>query len=110
MARETLTVQEISRSGLNMSFTAAVADGHKFENTGREFIRVKNASGSSVNVTIQTPGTVDGLAVADRVVAVPAAGERDIGSFTPSDYNQDDGDVYVDYSATSSVSAAAVQL
>lgn len=110
MARETLTVQEISRSGLNPSYTAAVADGHKIENTGREFVHVKNASGASVNVTIQTPGTVDGLAVADRVVAVPASEERMIGPFAPSDYNQDDDEVYVDYSATSSVTAAAVQL
>lgn len=110
MARADLTVQEISRSGLNPSYTAAATDGHSVENTGREFIHVKNGSGSSVTVTIQTPGTVDGLAVADRTVAVPASGERMIGPFAPGDYNQDDDAIYVDYSAITTVTIAAVQL
>ena len=63
MARTELTIQEIARAGLEPSYSNAAADGNNFENTGREFVHVKNGSGSAVTVTIQTPGTVDGLAV-----------------------------------------------
>lgn len=110
MARAALTVQDIERSGLEPSYTAAIADGHSFENNGRVFIHVKNGDAASKDITIQTPGTVDGLAVADRVVSVPADEERMIGPFAPSQYNQSDGSVYVDYSAITSVTIAAIEM
>lgn len=114
MSRTALTVQVISRSGLAPSFAAANTDGHAVPNDGRMFVHVKNASGSAVTVTIQTPGTVDGMAVADRTVSVAATtGERMIGPFPPSQYNQiaaDVGSIYVDFSAVASVSVAAFSM
>jgi hypothetical protein len=59
-------------TGLTPSFTAADAAGSTFEPKIGRFLRVKNASGSPINVTLTTPGSVDGLAIPDRVVAVPA--------------------------------------
>jgi len=110
MARTILSVQDIARSGLEPSYEAANADGESVANNGRVFVHVKNGSGSSVTVTIQTPGTVDGLAVADRTVAIPAAEERMIGVFPPADYNQSDDAVYVDFSAVTTVTVAAIRL
>lgn len=111
MARQALAVQTIVEGGLNMAMTAAHADGHKFPNKGKEKIRVLNGSGGSINVTIATGKTVQGLAVADKVVAVPAGETRFIGPFNSDLYNQpsgaDAGQVFVDFSAQASVTLAA---
>lgn len=111
MARTALTVQQIVRTGLNATFAAA--DGtnqNQFANDGRTYLHVKNGGGSSINVTIDTPGSVDGLAVSNLVVAVPNGGERIIGPFPTNIYNQTDGNVYVDWSAVTSVTAAAIRM
>lgn len=115
MARTNLAVQEIARSGLTPSFTAAEADGHSVSNDGRTFIEVKNTNAGAIDVTIVTPGTVDGLAVGDRVVEIPlTVGDKMIGPFTPSVYNQisgtDKDKVYVNFSAVVDVTVAAVRL
>ena len=39
------------------------------------FLEANNASVASITITLATPGTVGGLAIADRAVAIPA-GER----------------------------------
>ena len=111
MARTQLMVQQIARLGLNPTYSAADGSNQNaFANDGRTFLHVKNGGGSSINVTIDTPGTVDGLAVTNLVVAVPNAGERIIGPFPANVYNQSDGMAYVDWSAVTSVTVAALRL
>ena len=111
MARTELTVQNIVRAGVSASYTAAIADNHKFTNNGRMFAHVKNGSGGAIVVTIQTPGTVDGLAIADRTVSIPATtGDVMIGPFPPGQYNQSDGMVYIDYASTTSMTIGVFQL
>lgn len=113
MARTPLSVQSISRSGLNPTYSAAPADGHSVANGSgkKRFIHVKNGGGSPINVTVQTPLTIDtSLAVSDLVVAVPNAGERIIGPFPSEVYSQSDGSIYVDFSGVSSVTVAAFEL
>lgn len=107
MARTALTVQQIVRSGLNPSYASANVDGHSLPNGGTEFVHVKNGGGSSITVTAQTPGTVDGLAIADRTVSVPNGGERIIGPFPRATYNQGADEVFLDFSAVTSVTIAA---
>lgn len=95
MANVTLTVQEMSRSGITPSYTASgaspllnIADTFKFNNTGKEFLHFKKTGAGDCTVTIQTPGTVDGLAVAERTVTIPATtGDKMIGPFPPGTYN-----------------------
>lgn len=68
---------------------------------------VKNASGASINVTMVTPDPLPtGDAYPDKVYAVPAAGERWIPVLT--DYRQATGLATVTFSATASVTAAAI--
>lgn len=113
MARTTLDVQTLSRDGIDPSYEAANADGEEVANSGRMFIHVQNGGGGSITVTIQTPGTVDGLAVADREVSIGAGNDKMIGPFPPATYNQDPGEtdtVYVDFSGVSSVTIAALVL
>lgn len=111
MARTALAAQQVTDSGLNATYSAANVDGHSIPGDGDGILHVKNGSGSSINVTIQTPGNVGGNAVADRVVAVPAGGERFIGPFDATAYNRaigdtDGGKVYVDFSAVTTVTVA----
>lgn len=111
MARTDLTVQDIVRTGLQATYTAAIADGHMFANDGKQtFIQVINNDAASKTITIQTPATVDSLAVTDRTVAVPAGEERFIGPFPKGTYNQSDGKVYIDYSAVTSVTVAVLKV
>lgn len=111
MARTDLAVQEITIAGLDPAYTAANVDGHAVVNQRRAFLHVKNGSAASVTVTVVTPLTVGGRAVADDAVAIPASGERMIGPFDPSVHNGtgvDKGKVHVDFSAVTSVTVAAL--
>lgn len=113
MARTALSREDVARSGLAATYTSAIADGHQFANDGRTFIHVKNTSGGTVDVTVQTPGTVHGLAVEELVVTVPATtGDVMIGPFPPGVFNQpsDSPYVYVDYESTSGVTIAVLHL
>jgi hypothetical protein len=111
MARSALAVQQIRRTGLAASYSAANALGHSITNTTGVFIHVKNGSGSSINVTVQTPGTIDGLAIADQVVAVAAGADKMIGPFLPGVYEQPGSDdVYVDFSDVTTVTVAALKV
>lgn len=87
MPRASLSKQSIVRAGLNASYTVTTAaDGAEFANTGVEFVHVKNPTVGTIVVTFVTTQTVDGLAVADRTVSVPASGERFIGPFPVATY------------------------
>lgn len=110
MARSALTYQQIDRDGVVPSYASANADGNSLANDGRMFLHVKNGSGSSINVTVETPGTVDGNAVADKVVAVAAGSEKMIGPYPPDVYNQSDGTMYIDYSAVTSVTVGVLRI
>lgn len=68
---------------------------------------VKNASGASINVTCVTLDTLaTGDAYPDKVYAVPAASERWIPILP--DYRQPSGLATVNFSATASVTVAAI--
>lgn len=111
MARVVLAPQTVLRTGLTPAYTAAPAtganNGNTIVNAGKMMLHVKNGGGSPCNVTVDTPGTVDSLAVADRVVAVPAGGERMIGPFPIATYNQTGGFIAVDYDFITSVTVGA---
>jgi hypothetical protein len=110
MPRTALTVLQVTRTGLTPSYTAGNGSGgHSLpNNAGNEFIHVKTTT-NAVVVTIQTPGTVDGLAIADRTVSIGTSSERMIGPFPPSYYNQADGAVYIDFDVVTGATIAAIR-
>lgn len=111
MARTSLTVTNILNSGITPAYGAANADGHYFANDGRVLLQVKNTNGSTRTVTVQTPATVGGLAVAEVAVVVPiTTGDKMIGPFDPSLFNQAGGLVYVDFDAVADLTIAAFRL
>jgi hypothetical protein len=69
------------------------AGGHMFKAEGNELLEVRNVGAAVLSVVIDTPGTVQGSAVEQRVVSVPALaasipGRRIIGPFKPSTFNR----------------------
>lgn len=114
MARADISAQQVVVGGLNPSFSAAVADGDVFD-AGRVALWVENGSGSPITVTIPTPATVSGLAVAEAGGSVPAGGFRLFGPFPRSVFGQPVGDadagrVHVDYSAVTDVTRALITI
>jgi hypothetical protein len=110
MARTTLTVQTIEAAGLNPTFTAANTDGHSVSNNGNMYVEIVNGDTLAHTATIDHPGTVDGLAVADRTVGVTAASTVKIGPFTAR-YNQPGTtDVHIDFDSVTSLSVGAFRI
>lgn len=118
MARDVLTVQDIIRDGITISYAAGDALGHSFNNIGENiFIHVKNTDASPINVTILNPSVIDGEDVPDKVVVVAATtGDEMIGPFPKTIYEQEDVDaedersILIDLSAVTNVTIAAVRL
>lgn len=111
MARGTLTVQDITVAGTTPSYSAGSADGHQFANDGKTFVQVKNTGAGACTVTIQAPTKVGGLSLTAPTVVVPiTSGDKQIGPFDPTLFNQVGGLVYVDLSATSGVTLGAFRL
>ncbi len=115
MAYTDLTPQVITKDGIVPAFASAAAAGNMWKNTGKEYIQVINASGSSINVTVTTPATVVGLAIEDKVVAVAAGVEKKLGPYEPGYFNQpvgatDAGKIYVDYSVETSITVGVFRI
>ena len=102
-----LATQDITLAGLAPAYVAAAGGGDKIVSPDADtFLHVKNGGGSSITVTVVTPGTtIGGLALADVSVSVPNAGERMIGTF-PAEYfgnPADSGKAAVTYSGVTTV-------
>ena len=100
----TLTVQTVKASGITPTFAAASVSGDACANDGRTFLRIKNSSGSNAyTVTVVTPRTVDGIAVADVAVTVGTNAERYVGPFPVETFN--DGSRLVSWTYTGTAPA-----
>lgn len=92
MTVTTLTVQEIVRTGIVPTFSAATAtDGDKWLNTGDQHLEVVNADSNPTTVAIATPATIEGQAIADTSVTVAAGTRKKIGPFPPALFNDSSG-------------------
>jgi hypothetical protein len=98
-----LTPVIVTNQGVNPAPVAAAAGGDKFKNTGRQYVRIRNSSGSNAyTVTFVTAGTVKGIAIADVAVSVPAGvgTTRVVGPFDEGVFNDSNGDVSITYSGS----------
>lgn len=119
MAREDVDVQTVEPIGLAAVYDPVTMDGIAFVNdSGAAILHVKNGSGVTVTVTVQSVGEVDGIEIGDMTIAIPSGGEAFAGTFAPDTYNQgedpdvdvDFGKVYVDFSAATSVTVAVLEV
>lgn len=104
-----LTVQTIVRAGLNPAYSAAAPGGDSCKTGPRTFLHLKNGHSAPQTVTVVTPGTVEGLAVADLAVAVPNAGERIIGPISDV-FRGAGGLADITYSGTTLLTIAAIRI
>ena len=103
-----LTVQPASRSANDLAWANPSGGGDTFINTGREAVLIKSILPNTV--TIATPATVDGLAVADRVVGIGGNQTAFLGPFPRSTYTDPEGLVHLALGGTAGVQIAVIRI
>lgn len=113
MANVTVVPQQITTSGLAPTYTGSLSTSNTYliRNNGRVFLHVKNAAagGDSV-VTVETPATLGGQAVADLTKTIADGAEAMIGPFPTAIYNDVNGDIKVTYSEITGITHGAFVL
>ena len=104
-----LVVQPIAATGTKPTYAAAGAGGDTFTTGDHVFLHVVNGNAASCVVTLVTPPTVDGFAVADDVVTILTGSFAFIGPLTDAFFRDPVAGVgAVSYSVTSTVTVALV--
>ncbi len=103
-----LSVRNILITGLVKAALDAVTLSDEFDNDGKTYLEIANASGGPLTLTIN--GQVDfqhGIS-ATKTVSIPTGDTFLVGQFPECFYNTDGAnEVVVDYSTLTSVTAAA---
>lgn len=102
-----LSAQRVATSGTAPTYSSASAGGDTAPVGGGLKLHVSNGSGSAVTVSLVTPGTIDGLAIGDAALVVPAGGH----GFIPLTFVYRDpvtGRANITYSAVTSVNVAVL--
>jgi hypothetical protein len=100
MADVDLTIYDVDRDGVDLTANATTvntANDYYFKNNGRVKLFVKNTTGSTVTITVETPNTVDGLAITDKTATLANNKEALLGPYPPSDYNDANQKVHVTF-------------
>lgn len=101
MADVDLTVYDCDDDGianLTDKYTEVATDNdYYFPNNGQCKLFVDNASGDTVTVTVETPGTVGELVIADKTVTLATAKVDLLGPFAPSVFNDQNREVHVTF-------------
>ncbi|MGZ4465201.1 MAG: hypothetical protein ACXVW0_07580 [Nocardioides sp.] len=101
-----LPTQPIARPGGPANYTAVSAGGDKLSPGDHVFAHVKNGNAGACTVTIVTPVTESGFAVADLSLTVPAGTDAFIGPLPASLFRDTDGYASLSCSVTASVTVA----
>jgi hypothetical protein len=107
-----ITATPLARSGVTMTTLPTTPDGtngNKFRYDPKAWLEVNNGSGAQITVTFETPRAVDGQAVEDLAVNVPAGARVAIGPFTQT-FQQSDGFIWATFSAVASVTIGAFRV
>jgi hypothetical protein len=104
-----LSAQRLPLGGLQPTYANAASGGDQAPTGEKLVLHVRNDDASAKTVTVATPGTVGGLAVADASQVIPADGD----AFIPLKSSFRDpmtGRAAITYSAVTSVTVAVLQL
>lgn len=106
----TLVTQPVTPAGTAPTYAAASAGGDKINPGPTTFLHVKNASGASITVTVDSVAPCNQGGDHNLVVAVPATtGDRMIGPLPADRFaSATDGLVAVTYSGVTSLTVAAI--
>jgi len=101
------------KGGIAATYTGVllVPDTHLVRNNGKTFLHFKKAAAVDCVVTVQTPPTVAGLAVAEQTFTVPATtGDIFAGPFPPSIFNDSIQDLRFTLSDVDGLTVAVLKL
>lgn len=104
----TRPTQNIPIGGAAGTYHAASGGGDKVNPAEGTLLHVKNGSGGSLTVTLVTPGTEEGLAIADRTAVIADGAEWFIPMRTLY-RDPADGLASITWSGTTSVTFAVVR-
>jgi hypothetical protein len=103
-----LTVQKMALTGTTPTF-GAVASSDTFPNDGKTYLEVKNTSGTQDTVTVAAQSTCNQGVLHDSVTVVPiTTGDKVIGPFEPTRFNNSSGQCTVTHTQTASVTCAVI--
>ncbi|WP_188188052.1 hypothetical protein [Nonomuraea sp. SYSU D8015] len=103
-----LPLQVLVPGGSASVLTAAAGGGDTCAAGDGVFLEVNNGGGSSVTVTLVTPGLFDGLTIGDRAVAIPAGERWKIP--VPRVFAKADGQCDITYSGVTSVTVGCFKV
>jgi hypothetical protein len=104
-----LTTTVVGLTGAAVPYAAAAGGGDTCQTGAGVLLMVRNGDASSHTVTLATPSTVNGLAIADRAVAVAAG--ADVAIPVTSDYrNPSTGRASITYDGVTSVEVAVIRV
>jgi hypothetical protein len=110
----TLTTQNITRAGLNESFTAAAGGGDAMEVGSGMFLYIKNGGGSPITVTLTVPSgrTYEpNVAITSPAISVTNAQNRMVGPIDAGTFaDPTTGLCTITYSGVTSVTVGAFKL
>jgi len=106
----TLTPVAPDRAANQIAGQAAAAGGDDFVNDGKKLLLIEhtNGVGSDVDLTVTTTKTVDGEAVADKTITIPAGERHLIGPFPTTVYNDGDAKVALAYEDHTDIEVAII--
>ena len=113
MADIRIIPQTVTKVGAAPTFQGSLttSDVYLVQNNGATWIEVKKSGAGSCTVTVQTPRTVDGIAVAEHTFNVPATtGDMVVGPFPPDTFNDPVGDLRMTFSEITGLTAAAFRM
>ncbi len=108
----TLTAVKAARSANLLTGVAAEAGGDDFVNDGKKLLVIEhtNGAGADITLTVATPLTVDGEAVAEKEIAVVKGTRQLLGPFPKNIYNDNDDKVALTYSSHGDIEVAVIDL
>jgi hypothetical protein len=106
--------EKVVRTGRAATYHAdlvASTNNYVVRNPGNVILHFKKSGAGNCNVILVTPKSVDGLAITDRTVTVPATtGDLFIGPFPPDIYNNANGDIDFTVSEVTGLTLAVLQI
>jgi hypothetical protein len=99
--------QSLGYDDTALAFQSVWVGGDTLVNNGRTFLVFRNSSGSSCTATLDTPATINGLAIANPTVTVTNANDMVLGPFDPTIFNTAAGQVAITYSGSTNTTTVA---
>lgn len=113
MADVRLAVQKVVPASVTPTYTGSLSASNTYQvrNSGKVMLHFKKSGAGDCTVTVTTPATVGGLAVAEQMFTVVAStGDKMAGPFPPSIYNDSLQDLNITLSEITGLTVAVVEM